>query len=81
MRLDPESRVTEVRAERPEALFYYREGTLVARPFDADSETFVGEPTLVTENVHYVAPSIAAGFRVSGDGSVILVRPAGGDGG
>ena len=67
------------RAERPESLFYYREGALFARPFDADREAFNGEPTLVTEEVHYVAPSIAAGFRVSGDGSVIVVRPAGGD--
>ncbi len=66
-------------AERPAALFYYNEGALFARPFDADREAFNGEPTLVTEEVHYVAPSIAAGFRVSGDGSVIVVRPAGGD--
>ena len=66
-------------AERPESLFYYREGALFARPFDADEEVFAGEPTLVTEDVHYNAPSIAANFRVSADGSVIIFCPAGGD--
>ena len=66
-------------AERPGALFYYREGALVARLFDADGEVFNGEPTVVAEDVNYNAPSIAAGFRVSGDGSVIIVRPVGGD--
>ena len=64
---------------RPGMLFYYTEGALVARPLDADSEAFIGDPTLVTADVSYVAASIQASFRVSGDASVIIVRPAGGD--
>ena len=66
------------RAARPGTLFYYIEGALVARPFDTDRERFVGEPTVVTEDVSYIPASINAGFRVSSDGSVIIVRPAGG---
>ena len=66
------------RADRPGTLFYYIEGALVARPFDTDHETFVGEPTVVTEDVSYIPASISAGFRVSSDGSLIIVRPAGG---
>ena len=70
--------------DRPGALFYYSEGALIARPFDADGATFIGEPTVVADDVNYVAASINAGFRVSGfrvsgDGSLIIVRPAGGD--
>ena len=65
------------RAEGHGALFYYSEGALVARPFDANSEAFVGEPTLVTNDVAYNASGLGAFFRVSDDGSVIIVRPAG----
>ena len=75
-----ESRVSHVptRGDRSGALFYYSEGALVARSFDEDSETFTGEPTPVAEGVSYNAPSINAGFRVSQDGSVIIIQPAGG---
>ena len=75
-----ESQVSHVptRGDRSGALFYYSEGALVARSFDADSETLIGEPTPVAEGVSYNAPSINAGFRVSQDGSVIIVRSAGG---
>ena len=66
------------RAGRPGTLFYYAEGTLLARPFDVDSGAFVGEPTVVSDDVSYNAASINAGFRVSSDGRVIIVRPAGG---
>ena len=58
-------------------LFYYTEGALVARPLDADSEAFIGDPTLVIADVSYGAASIQASFRVSGDANVIIVRPAG----
>ena len=73
-----ESQVSHVprRGDRHGALFYYSEGALVARSFDADSETLIGEPTPVAEGVSYNAPSINAGFRVSQDGSVIIVRSA-----
>ncbi len=75
-----EARVSYVPAQGdgPGTLFYYAEGALLARAFDTDSEGFVGEPELVTEDVSYNAASINAGFRVSDDGSVIVVRPAGG---
>ena len=74
-----ESRVSHVprRGDRSGALFYYSEGALVARSFDADSETLIGEPTPVAEGVSYNAPSINAGFRVSQDGSVIIVQRGG----
>ena len=62
---------------RPGMLFYYTEGALVARPLDADSEAFIGDPTLVIADVSYGAASIQASFRVSGDANVIIVRPAG----
>ena len=67
------------RADRPGALFYYSEGALIARPFDVGSEEFIGEATVVTAGVNYVTASINAGFRVSGDGRVLVVRPPGGD--
>ena len=67
------------RADRPGALFYYSAGSLMARPFDADRQAFIGEPAVVSDDVAYNPASINAGFRVSGDGSVIIVRPAGGD--
>ena len=74
-----ESRVSHVprRGDRHGALFYYSEGALVAHSFDADSETLIGEPTPVAEGVSYNAPSIIAGFRVSQDGSVIIVQRGG----
>ena len=62
----------------PELCSITARGALVARSFDADSETLIGEPTPVAEGVSYNAPSIAAAFRVSQDGSVIIVRSAGG---
>ena len=74
-----ESQVSHVptRGGRSGALFYYSEGALVARSFDEDSETFTGEPTPVAEGVSYVAASINADFRVSQDGSVIIVQRGG----
>ena len=75
-----ESQVSHVptRGDRSGALFYYGEGALVARSFDADSETLIGEAIPVAEGVSYNAPSINADFRVSQDGSVIIIQRAGG---
>jgi Tol biopolymer transport system component len=60
----------------PGTLFFYRDGALVAQAFDADRGTVVGDPVPVADKVFYNAPSIAAGFRVSADGRVVIIRSA-----
>ncbi|MGH9785505.1 MAG: hypothetical protein ACRD88_15110, partial [Terriglobia bacterium] len=59
---------------RPESLIYYRDGSLVAQPFDLDEQKLTGEPTAIVDRVGYNAPSIQAQFRVSRDGRVIIVQ-------
>jgi serine/threonine protein kinase/Tol biopolymer transport system component len=65
----------------PGTLFYYRDGALVAQAFDTDRGTVAGDPVPVADKVFYSAPSISAGFWVSADGRVVIIRSAGaGDG-
>jgi len=73
-----ESRVSFVpgNAGGPGALFYYREGVLVARRFDPD-QGVVSEPDTVIDGVDYAPASIEAFFRVSADGSAVVIGPAG----
>ena len=59
---------------RPESLVYYRDGALVAQPFDPDEGRPSGEPAAIVDRVAYNAPSIQAGFRVSRDGRIIIVQ-------
>ena len=59
---------------RPESLIYYRDGALVAQPFDLVEQKLTGEPTAIVDRVGYNAPSIQAQFRVSRDGRVIIVQ-------
>ncbi len=58
-------------------LFYYREGALVARRFDSNRGETIGDAVTVADGVDYAAASINAFFRVSSDGSVVVIRPAG----
>ncbi|HEY1755512.1 MAG TPA: protein kinase [Bryobacteraceae bacterium] len=59
------------------ALFYYRDGSVVVRHFDPDKGEVSGEPVAVMDGVDYAAASIHAYFRVSADGSAIVIRPTG----
>jgi serine/threonine protein kinase len=58
-------------------LFYYREGALVAHRFDPDPGVAVSDPVTVADAVDYAPASISAFFRVSSDGSTVVIRPAG----
>jgi hypothetical protein len=60
---------------RPEALIYYRDGALVAQPFDLDQQRLTGEPTAIVDRVGYNAPSIQAQFRVSQEGASSSCKP------
>jgi Tol biopolymer transport system component len=57
-------------------LIYYRDGALVAQPFDLDEQKPTGEPAVIVDRVGYNAPSIQARFRVSRDGRMIVVQGA-----
>jgi serine/threonine protein kinase len=74
-----QSRVSYVppMAGGPGTLFYYRDGALMAQPFDVGGERLAGEPVPIFDKVMYVAASILAGFRVSADGRVVIIQEAG----
>jgi Tol biopolymer transport system component len=59
---------------RPASLIYYRDGALVAQPFDLDAQNPIGEPAAIVDRVGYSAPSIQARFRVSRNGRMIIVQ-------
>jgi len=59
---------------RRESLVYYRDGALVAQPFDLDKGMRFGEPAALVDRVGYNAPSIHARFGVSRDGRIIIVQ-------
>ncbi|MGC2660147.1 MAG: protein kinase [Bryobacteraceae bacterium] len=58
-------------------LLYYRDGTLVAQPFDTDGAHLAGEPKIVVEQIAFNAASTLAFFSAASDGRWLLVRPAG----
>ena len=60
---------------RSGSILYVRDGTLMLQDFDGEKVT--GEPAAVVEGVAYFPASVAAGFAVSADGSVLVLRPAG----
>jgi Tol biopolymer transport system component len=62
--------------ERPALLIYYRDGALVAQPFDLYEQKLTGEPTAIVDRVGYNAPSLQARFRVSRDGRIIITQSA-----
>jgi Tol biopolymer transport system component len=59
-----------------QALLFVKDGTLVQQAFDGSKLT--GEPTEITANLDYFAPSVYGAFAASVDGSVLIVRPANG---
>ena len=58
-------------------LFYQRDGTLMAHPFDADAGRLTGDPVPAVENVLYNAGNGRGAFSVSESG--VLVFAPGGD--
>jgi dipeptidyl aminopeptidase/acylaminoacyl peptidase len=55
-------------------LFYVRDGTLMAQPFDAATLKFTGESVAVAEGVYYFSHTATASFAVSADGSTIAYQ-------
>jgi Tol biopolymer transport system component/predicted Ser/Thr protein kinase len=58
----------------PGSLIFYRDGALLAQPFDVETGTLSGEPIVVVDRVAYNPPSIQARFAVSGGGRVLIVQ-------
>jgi Tol biopolymer transport system component len=61
---------------RPESLVYYRDGALVAQPFDLDEGKLTGEPAALVDRVGYTATALQAQFRVSRDGRILVFSSA-----
>lgn len=55
-------------------LFFVREGTLMAQPFDADRLELAGEAVPVVSEVFFDSRSGAAGFSVSDGGTIVCQR-------
>jgi len=58
--------------EHPGYLLFYREGLLVAQPFDAKALQTTGEPEALSNSVGYLLNSQFANFSVSQTGTVVL---------
>jgi serine/threonine protein kinase/Tol biopolymer transport system component len=57
-------------------LFYQNDGTLMARPFDADTGKLTGEAMPVLEDVRYNAANGRSAFAMSASGSLVFVTGA-----
>jgi serine/threonine protein kinase len=68
------------RPGQPGALVYYRDGALVAQRFDLKSESLIGEPATLINQIGYAAASVQAGFRISADGRIVITQPPGSEG-
>jgi serine/threonine protein kinase/Tol biopolymer transport system component len=77
--MSAQSRVKYVPGEngRPGNLFFYKDGALMALPFDLDRMGLAGEPDAVFDKISFVAASIVAGFDVSDDGRTVIVEVLG----
>jgi len=53
-------------------LLFYREGALVAQPFDAKRLQLIGESTVLAESVGYLLNNQIANFSVSETGTIVL---------
>jgi serine/threonine-protein kinase len=56
------------------SLIYYRDGALLAQPFNVDEGKLVGEPVVIVDRVGYNPPSIQARYEMSDDGRVLIVQ-------
>ncbi len=52
-------------------LFYVRDGTLMAQPFDASGLRFTGEATPIVDNVSFSTRIGVASFSVANDGTIV----------
>ena len=59
------------------SLLFYKDGALMAQPFDLERMTLGAEPNPVFDKISYVAASIVAGFRASDDGRTVIVEGEG----
>jgi serine/threonine protein kinase len=78
MPIESQARYVPSNGDRPGALVYYRDGALVARQFDPVSEEIAGDPVPVLDRVLYNPTGLGAGFQISADGRVAMIRLAGG---
>jgi Tol biopolymer transport system component len=58
-------------------LLYYKDGALIAQPFDIDKARLVREPKIVADKIAFTAASTLAYFSASADGRWLLIRPPG----
>lgn len=77
MTLDSNAFYLPADSGRPGVLVYYRDGGLVAQPFDPDRAAVSGDPVVVADGVEYNRTGIHAFFRISADGRVTIIQPAG----
>ena len=77
MPIDSNAQYLPPKGDRPGALVYYRDGALVARRFDSESGEVSGDPLPVVDGVAYNPTGLGAGFRISVDGRIAIIRVAG----
>ena len=77
MPIDSNARYLPPKGDRRGALVYYRDGALVARPFDPDREEVSGDPVPVLDGVAYNPTGLGAAFRFSADGRVAVIGVSG----
>ena len=77
MPVDSNAHYLPPRSGQPGMLLYYRDGGLVAQSFDPDRAVVSGDPAPVIDRVDYNATGITAYFKLSADGRVAVVQPAG----
>ena len=61
----------------PDTILYYRDGGLVARRFNPDTQELSGDPVPAVDNVDYNAAGLGLSFEASSDGRVAVLRPRG----
>ena len=56
----------------PGFVFFVRDGTLLAQPFNVNTLNMTGEPVSVTDDIDFFSPTGEAGFSVSQEGTLVL---------
>jgi Tol biopolymer transport system component len=70
--LDSLARFVAIPGTNKGRLFYHRDGGLVARTLNLDTEQLEGEPSVVLEHVDYNPTSLGVAFNVSANGRVAV---------